>query len=46
MKVMLAGFVAALVIAFAAPLVLNQFGWSSAEQYSNDSSVRLDQDSH
>ncbi|WP_263641513.1 hypothetical protein [Marinobacter confluentis] len=42
MKVMITGFVAALVIAFCAPLVLNQFGWSTAEQYSSDDSVRLD----
>lgn len=41
MKVMISGFVAALVIAFAAPVVLNQFGWSSAEQTSSES-VRLD----
>lgn len=46
MKVMIAGFVAALVIAYAAPLVLNQFGWSSAEEYSSETSVRLDQSSH
>ena len=41
MKVMLAGFIAALVIAALAPPVLNQFGWSSAEQYKSES-VRLD----
>ncbi|WP_372995441.1 hypothetical protein [Marinobacter sp.] len=41
MKVMISAFVAALVIAFAAPVVLNQFGWSSAEQTSAES-VRLD----
>lgn len=41
MKVMIAGFAAALVIAFAAPVVLNQFGWSSADQFSSES-VRLD----
>lgn len=42
MKTMLAGFVAALVIAFVAPVVLDQFGWSAAEQYTNTSNVRLD----
>ena len=42
MKVMIAGFAAALIIAFAAPPVLNQFGWSSAEMYSNPETVRLD----
>ncbi|EDM48236.1 hypothetical protein [Marinobacter algicola] len=41
MKVMISAFVAALVIAFAAPLVLDQFGWSSAAQTSSES-VRLD----
>ncbi|MDO3721626.1 MULTISPECIES: hypothetical protein [Marinobacter] len=41
MKVMFSAFVAALVIAFAAPMVLNQFGWSVAEQTSS-ASVRLD----
>ena len=41
MKVMIAAFVAALVIASLAPVVLDQFGWSSAEQYSSES-VRLD----
>lgn len=41
MKVMISAFVAALVIAFAAPAVLNQFGWSSAEQTSAES-VRLE----
>jgi hypothetical protein len=38
---MISAFVAALVIAFAAPVVLNQFGWSSAQQTSTES-VRLD----
>jgi len=38
---MLLGFAAALVIAALAPVVLNQFGWSSAKQYSSES-VRLD----
>jgi hypothetical protein len=38
---MISAFVAALIIAWAAPVVLNQFGWSSAEQYSS-TSVRLD----
>ncbi|MEC7816849.1 MAG: hypothetical protein VX939_11290 [Pseudomonadota bacterium] len=42
MKVMISAFVAALIIAWAAPVVLNQFGWSSAEQYSSPSNVRLD----
>lgn len=42
MKVMLCAFVAALLIASAAPLVLNQFGWSSAEQGTSPTSVRLD----
>ncbi|WP_372980503.1 hypothetical protein [Marinobacter sediminum] len=46
MKVMIAGFAAALLIAYAAPLALNQFGWSSAEEYSSETSVRLDQSSH
>lgn len=41
MKVMLLAFAAALVIAAAAPVVLEQFGWSTAEQYSSES-VRLD----
>ncbi|MEC7727265.1 MAG: hypothetical protein VX555_01200 [Pseudomonadota bacterium] len=41
MKVMISAFVAALVIAFAAPVVLDQFGWSSAQQYSAES-VSLD----
>jgi len=40
-KVMISAFVAALLIATAAPMVLNQFGWSSAEQTSAES-VRLD----
>jgi hypothetical protein len=42
MKVMITGFVAALVIAFLAPQVLNQFGWSTAERWSSETSVRLD----
>ncbi|WP_265091797.1 hypothetical protein [Marinobacter salarius] len=42
MKVMIAGFVAALVIAALAPVVLDQFGWSSAERWSSETSVRLD----
>lgn len=41
MKVMISAFVAALVIASLAPVALNQFGWSSAEQASSES-VRLD----
>ncbi|WP_278185439.1 hypothetical protein [Marinobacter salicampi] len=41
MKAMIAAFAAALVIAFCAPIVLDQFGWSSAEQYSSEN-VRLD----
>ncbi|WP_260312582.1 MULTISPECIES: hypothetical protein [Marinobacter] len=41
MKVMISAFVAALLIATAAPMVLNQFGWSSAAQTSSES-VRLD----
>jgi len=40
-KVMISAFVAALIIAWAAPVVLNQFGWSAAEQTSTES-VRLD----
>jgi hypothetical protein len=40
-KVMIFAFVAALVIASLAPVVLDQFGWSSAEQYSSES-VRLE----
>ena len=42
MKVMISAFVAALVIAFLAPEVLGQFGWSAAEQGSSATSVRLD----
>lgn len=41
MKVMISAFVAALVIAALAPVVLNQFSWSAAEQTSSES-VRLD----
>lgn len=41
MKVMISAFVAALVIAYAAPVVLSQFAWSSAERTSTES-VRLD----
>ncbi len=41
MKVMIFAFVAALVIASLAPVVLDQFGWSSAEQYSSEN-VRLE----
>lgn len=41
MKVMLSAFVAALLIAYAAPVVMGQFGWSSAEQTRSES-VRLD----
>lgn len=41
MKAMLLGFAAALVIATLAPVVLDQFGWSSAEQF-NSEGVRLD----
>lgn len=41
MKVMILAFVAALIIASLAPVALNQFGWSSAEQTSSES-VRLD----
>ena len=41
MKAMLLGFAAALVIATLAPVVLDQFGWSSAEQFKSQS-VRLD----
>lgn len=41
MKVMIFAFVTALVIASAAPVVLDQFGWSSAEQYSSEN-VRLE----
>lgn len=41
MRVMFLGFAAALVIAALAPVVLEQFGWSSAEQYTSES-VRLD----
>jgi len=40
-KVMISAFVAALVIASLAPIVLDEFGWSSAEQYSSEG-VRLD----
>ncbi|WP_262492763.1 hypothetical protein [Marinobacter sp. AL4B] len=42
MKVMIAAFAAALLIAFTAQLVLGQLGWSSAEQGSSTTSVRLD----
>lgn len=41
MKVMISAFIAALVIAALAPVVMDQLGWSSAEQYSSES-VRLD----
>lgn len=41
MKAMLTAFVVALLIAFAAPVVLSEFGWSSAERGSSASSVRL-----
>lgn len=41
MKVMVLGFVAALVIAALAPVALEQFGWSTADQYSSEN-VRLD----
>lgn len=41
MRVMISAFVAALVIAALAPVLLNQFGWSAAEQTSAES-VRLD----
>lgn len=41
MKVMIAAFVAALIIAAVAPVALDQFGWSSADQTSSES-VRLD----
>ena len=42
MKVMIAAFVTALVIAFGSTVVLEQFGWSSAERGSSATSVRLD----
>jgi hypothetical protein len=42
MKVMIVAFVAALLIAASAPVILNQFGWSSAEQGTSASNVRLD----
>ena len=42
MKVMISAFVVSLLIASVAPLALNQFGWSSAEQGSSGMSVRLD----
>lgn len=41
MKAMIVAFVAALMIAAAAPVVLDQFGWSSAAQTSSEH-VRLD----
>ncbi|WP_260523762.1 hypothetical protein [Marinobacter arenosus] len=41
MKIMISAFIAALVIAAVAPVALNQFGWSSAEQTSSES-VRLE----
>ncbi len=41
MKAMFIAFAACLMIAVAAPVVLNQFGWSSAEQTSS-SKARLD----
>ncbi|WP_266097056.1 hypothetical protein [Marinobacter salinisoli] len=41
MKVMLVAFGAALLIAFVAPPVLGQFGWSAADQTSSES-VRLE----
>ncbi len=40
MKAMISAFAVALVIAFAAPTVLNEFGWSAAERGSSASSVR------
>ena len=42
MKVMISAFIAALLIASVAPVVLGQFGWSSANQGSSETSVRLD----
>lgn len=41
MKVMISAFVVALVLAFVAPVILNQFEWSSAELNSSEQ-VRLD----
>jgi hypothetical protein len=41
-KVMILAFAAALVIAFLAPEILEQLGWSTAEQGSSATSVRLD----
>jgi len=40
-KAMISAFVVALAIAFAAPSVLNEFGWSAAEKGSSATSVRL-----
>ncbi|WP_272482788.1 hypothetical protein [Litorivicinus lipolyticus] len=42
MKVMLSAFIAAFVIAYGATVVLGELGWSSAEQTSSATSVRLD----
>jgi hypothetical protein len=42
MKAMISGFVLALVVAFCAPLVLNQMGWSTAEHYTTEQNVRFD----
>ncbi len=41
MRAMFAAFAAVIIIAIAAPFVLEQFGFSSAERYSA-SDVRLD----
>lgn len=42
MKVMIAAFVFALAMAYSAPIVLEGFGWSSAEQGTSAANVRLD----
>ena len=42
MKVIIAAFIFALAIAYTAPVVLDNFGWSSAEQGTSSGNVRLD----
>jgi len=41
-KAMFSAFAAALIIAYGSTVVLEQFGWSSAERGSSPTSVRLD----
>ena len=42
MKVMITAFIFALVVAYAAPEVLESFGWSTTEQGISSDNVRLD----